>query len=125
MGGTSTDVSRYSGGFSRQSFHCVGDARITGNALHIETIAAGGGSICQVVDGLLRVGPSSAGSFPGPACYGFGGPFCLTDINLLMGRLDPNSFSTPLNLIHSELRLTKMVEESGKSARDLLDGFLP
>jgi len=124
MGGTSTDVSRYSDGFSRQSFHCVGDARITGNALHIETIAAGGGSICQVVDGLLRVGPSSAGSFPGPACYGFGGPFCLTDINLLLGRLDPNSFSTPLNLIHSELRLAEMVEESGKSARDLLDGFI-
>ena len=87
-------MSQVSGGFSRQSFHCVGDARITGNALHIETIAAGGGSICQVVDGLLRVGPSSAGSYPIQLVMDLV-VLCLTDINLLLGRLDPNSFSTP------------------------------
>ena len=82
MGGTSTDVSRYSGSYSYQSPHQVGDARISSVSLKIETVAAGGGSICRIDDKLLRVGPESAGAYPGPACYGFGGPFCLTDVNL-------------------------------------------
>jgi 5-oxoprolinase (ATP-hydrolysing) len=89
MGGTSTDVSRYSGNYGYQSPHQVGDARIASTALKIETVAAGGGSICRVENGLLRVGPESAGAHPGPACYGFGGPLCLTDINLLLGSAFP------------------------------------
>ena len=57
-------------------------------------IGAGGGSIADVDDrGLLRVGPSSAGAMPGPACYGQGGTRpTLTDANLLLGYLDAGFF---------------------------------
>jgi 5-oxoprolinase (ATP-hydrolysing) len=124
MGGTSSDVSRYSGSFAYQSSHSVGDARVANIALRIETVAAGGGSICRIENGLLRVGPESAGAYPGPACYGFGGPFCLTDVNLLLGRLDPSRFSTPVVKSSARARLDELVEESGRNAEDLLHGFL-
>ena len=124
MGGTSSDVSRYSGSFAYQSSHQVGDARVDNVAMRIETVAAGGGSICRVVDGLLKVGPESAGAYPGPACYGFGGPLCLTDVNLLLGRLDPTQFSTPVFESASKQRLNQWVEQSDRSAEDLLHGFL-
>ncbi len=56
-------------------------------------IGAGGGSIARVERGLLRVGPDSAGSDPGPACYGLGGREpTVTDANLLLGFLDPGYF---------------------------------
>ena len=124
MGGTSSDVSRYSGSFAYQSRHQVGDARVDNVAMRIETVAAGGGSICRVVDGLLKVGPESAGAYPGPACYGFGGPLCLTDVNLLLGRLDPSRFSTPVLESASQQCLNQWVEQSGRTADDLLYGFL-
>ena len=124
MGGTSSDVSRYSGSFAYQSPHQVGDARISSIAMKIETVAAGGGSICRVEDGLLRVGPQSAGAHPGPACYGFGGPLCLTDVNLLLGRLDPSRFSTPVSPEDAQGRLAEMVEQSGRPGPELLEGFL-
>ena len=57
---------RYSGSFAYQSAHQVGDARISSIAMKIETVAAGGGSICRVEDGLLRVGPQSAAPIPVP-----------------------------------------------------------
>ncbi|MCG8547959.1 MAG: hydantoinase/oxoprolinase family protein [Alphaproteobacteria bacterium] len=57
-------------------------------------IGAGGGSIARVDDlGLLKVGPESAGSVPGPACYGAGGEDpTVTDANLILGYLDAQSF---------------------------------
>ena len=51
----------------------------------IETVAAGGGSICRFDGVKLVVGPESAGADPGPACYGRGGPLTVTDCNLLSG----------------------------------------
>ena len=124
MGGTSTDVSRYSGNYSYQSSHQVGDARISSIALKIETVAAGGGSICRLEKGLLRVGPESAGAHPGPACYGFGGPLCLTDVNLLLGRLSTLHFSTPVFPEASIERLHEIVESTGRNTDELLQGFL-
>ncbi len=95
MGGTSTDVARYDGDFEYLFEHRVGDAHLVAPALAIESVAAGGGSICSY-DGIqLRVGPESAGAWPGPACYGAGGPLTLTDVNLLLGRLDPGRFEIP------------------------------
>jgi N-methylhydantoinase A len=63
---------------------------IKGAAADIESIGAGGGSVAWIdAGGLLRVGPHSAGSTPGPACYGRGGELpTITDANLVLGRLD-------------------------------------
>ncbi len=96
MGGTSTDVARYDGGFAYDFEQRVGGARVLSPALRIETVAAGGGSICRWEGGGLRVGPESAGASPGPACYGLGGPLTITDANLLLGRIDPDNFGIPL-----------------------------
>lgn len=62
--------------------------------LEVDTIGAGGGSIAYVdAGGAFRVGPKSAGSTPGPACYGQGGEDpCVTDANVVLGRLDPEQF---------------------------------
>jgi 5-oxoprolinase (ATP-hydrolysing) len=96
MGGTSTDVSRVDGDFEYVWEHEVGGVRLAAPALAIHTVAAGGGSVCSVTENGLRVGPESAGAAPGPACYGFGGPLTLTDVNLLLGRLDATRFGVPL-----------------------------
>ena len=123
MGGTSSDVSRYSGSFAYQSSHSVGDAGVANIALRIETVAAGGGSICRIENDLLRVGPESAGAYPGPACYGFGGPFCLTDVNLLLGRLDPSRFSTPVVDSAARARLDELLKRAGEPRRIFCMGF--
>jgi 5-oxoprolinase (ATP-hydrolysing) len=97
MGGTSTDVSRHDASYTYVEEHRVGDARLRAPALAIETVAAGGGSICALGPGGLEVGPGSAGADPGPACYGAGGPLTLTDVNLLLGRVDPDRFGIPVS----------------------------
>jgi N-methylhydantoinase A/oxoprolinase/acetone carboxylase beta subunit len=63
-------------------------------SIELVEIGAGGGSIAHVDDlGLLKVGPESASSSPGPACYGFGGDQpTVTDANLLLGYLNPDFF---------------------------------
>lgn len=101
MGGTSTDVSRIDGDFEYVFEHRVGDATVAAPALAIETVAAGGGSICWL-DGegpgaQAKVGPQSAGADPGPACYGAGGPLTLTDVNFLLGRLAADRFRIPVD----------------------------
>ena len=65
------------------------------SSVDIRSIGAGGGSIAWVDSGgLLRVGPQSAGSEPGPICYGRGGSApTITDANLMLGRLDPAQLS--------------------------------
>jgi len=130
MGGTSTDVARY-GGELEYSFELkVGSAHIQSPALHIETVAAGGGSVCGFDGYKLTVGPESAGAYPGPACYGAGGPLTITDVNLLCGRLDPAQFNIPVYPEASEARLKeiqeKMYRRSGKKPDDkeLITGFL-
>jgi N-methylhydantoinase A len=61
--------------------------------IDIVEVGTGGGSITRLINGGLRVGPQSAGSSPGPACYGRGGADpTVTDANLLLGRLDANQF---------------------------------
>lgn len=70
-------------------------------------IGAGGGSLCQVNPlGLISVGPDSASSEPGPACYGRGGSRAtVTDANLLLGRMDPAAFAggaLPLDVAAAE-----------------------
>ena len=64
-------------------------------AIDLAEVGAGGGSIAWVDEGgALRVGPQSAGSQPGPACYGLGGAEpTVTDANLVLGYLDPDTFA--------------------------------
>ncbi len=97
MGGTSTDVARVDSDYEYVFEHVVGDAHLVAPALAVETVAAGGGSVCRFDGQRLLVGPESAGASPGPACYGAGGPLTLTDVNLLLGRLDPERFEIPLD----------------------------
>ncbi|HKJ42168.1 MAG TPA: hydantoinase/oxoprolinase family protein, partial [Sunxiuqinia sp.] len=111
MGGTSTDVSRYSGDFDYRYELEVGDSLINSSAIAIETVAAGGGSICGFDGYKLFVGPESASAFPGPACYGAGGPLTITDVNLLLGRLDTSRFSIPVFPEAAEERLQKLLQE--------------
>lgn len=92
MGGTSTDVSHYAGAFERDSETRVAGVRIRTPMLRIETVAAGGGSICRFDAGRLVVGPQSAGAVPGPACYRGGGPLTVTDCNVMLGKLVPDQF---------------------------------
>ncbi|HXT50127.1 MAG TPA: hydantoinase/oxoprolinase family protein [Thermoanaerobaculia bacterium] len=98
MGGTSTDVARWDGELPWVFEHRVGEARLLAPAVAVETVAAGGGSICSFDGHRLRVGPESGGARPGPACYGAGGPLCLTDVNLLLGRVDASRFEIPLDV---------------------------
>jgi N-methylhydantoinase A len=90
MGGTSADVAlirdyRADVSFNRE----VAGFPIRLPMVDIETVGAGGGSIAWFDrDGLLKVGPASAGADPGPACYGHGGTDpTVTDANLVLGRL--------------------------------------
>ncbi len=132
MGGTSTDVARWDGGFLYQFEQHHGRSVILAPSLRIETVAAGGGSICDVTGEGLTAGPRSAGADPGPACYGRGGPLTLTDVNLLLGRLDPARAGIPLDAAPAWLRLTELKEkmaarglpvpaEDGALLRGLLD----
>lgn len=91
VGGTSFDVSLIAGGEVALALETKIDFGLTIRTPMIEmtTIGAGGGSIARIdAGGLLEVGPESAGSRPGPACYGQGNDKpTLTDANLLLGRI--------------------------------------
>ncbi|MCH8805841.1 MAG: hydantoinase B/oxoprolinase family protein [Planctomycetes bacterium] len=121
MGGTSTDVSRFDGQYERRHEMEIedrstgGSVRVVGDMLAIETVAAGGGSICGF-DGIKpTVGPASAGADPGPACYGRGGPLCLTDVNFVLGRIRSEYFPFPLDRGAVEERLEALIEEIAAS----------
>jgi 5-oxoprolinase (ATP-hydrolysing) len=91
MGGTSTDVSLIEGELPQRFEHTIAGVRLTQPMLDVHTIAAGGGSILAFRDGRFAVGPASAGAQPGPACYGCGGPLTLTDVQVLLGHLRPDT----------------------------------
>ena len=96
MGGTSFDASVVKN--NKPTTTTTGDInrlRIALPMLNVVTIGAGGGSIGWIDEGgLLRMGPQSAGSKPGPVCYDLGGeePTC-TDADLILGYLDPDYFA--------------------------------
>jgi len=95
MGGTSTDISLITDGvLPLTNRSTVGGNPVLLSSLDMVTIGAGGGSIGWVEGGsAMRVGPRSAGSVPGPACYGQGGENpTVTDANLLCGRLNSEYF---------------------------------
>jgi 5-oxoprolinase (ATP-hydrolysing) len=91
MGGTSTDVSLIDGELPQRFEHLIAGVRLAQPMLDVHSIAAGGGSMLSYHDGRFAVGPASAGADPGPACYGRGGPLTLTDIQVLLGHLRPDT----------------------------------
>ena len=92
MGGTSTDVALYDGALPQRFETQVAGVRLQAPMMNIHTVAAGGGSVLAFEGGRLRVGPQSAGSNPGPACYRSGGPLTVTDVQVLLGRIRPGDF---------------------------------
>ena len=95
MGGTSCDVCLIEDGVSLVTRDgSVARYRLMLPMLDIHTVGAGGGSIAGVDEaGLLEVGPASAGSHPGPACYQRGGEFAtVTDADVVLGYIDPDYF---------------------------------
>jgi 5-oxoprolinase (ATP-hydrolysing) len=130
MGGTSTDVSRFDGRYELEFETQKAGVRIVSPMLAIETVAAGGGSICGFDGVKLFVGPQSAGADPGPACYGRGGPLTVTDINVFLGRVLPEHFPFPLHLERVQSQLESLCEEIAVSPLgqryspiELADGF--
>ena len=92
MGGTSTDVAHYAGSYERSLFTEVAGVRLSTPMMSIHTVAAGGGSLLHFDGARYRVGPKSAGAFPGPACYRNGGELAVTDCNVMLGKLQPDFF---------------------------------
>lgn len=97
--------------------------------IDIFEVGTGGGSIARVGEGnSLRVGPQSAGSMPGPACYGRGGTEpTVTDSNLLLGRLDENNFlggEMPLDKAAAETAMKTVGSRLGLDPVTMADGIL-
>lgn len=91
-------------------------------------IGAGGGSIASVSDlGLLKVGPQSAGSTPGPVCYGRGGKNpCVTDADLVLGYLDAGNFlggDMKLDLAGAQKQLAELAKALGTSVAEAASGI--
>ena len=129
MGGTSADVSVIEGFEPRTSTELtVGEIPIRLPAIDVYSIGAGGGSIAAVVDGALRVGPESAGSEPGPACYGRGGIApTVTDCQLLLGRLTtefPLASRLALDVELARTAIRPLAEELGLGADDAAAGAI-
>jgi 5-oxoprolinase (ATP-hydrolysing) len=121
MGGTSTDVSRHDGEFVYEYETQKAGVRIVAPMLAIETVAAGGGSICGFDGQKLTVGPRSAGADPGPACYGRGGPLAVTDVNLYLGRLPPDRFPFALDRDAVGRRMNETIDRLERSTGKRID----
>ena len=105
MGGTSFDIGLVpEGGIKHYDFQpTIGRWMVSAPMIHLNTLGAGGGSIASYdrIHGAIKIGPESAGSDPGPACYDRGGlrP-TVTDADLVLGYLDPANYANgyiPLN----------------------------
>ncbi len=120
MGGTSFDLSLIAGGSSRTyNLEPIVDRwRVHSTMLKSQSIGAGGGSIARVrvdLDNKIEVGPESAGSNPGPACYNQGGRNpTVTDADVILGYIDPSGFyggEKPLSTRHAERAIQRQVAD--------------
>lgn len=138
MGGTTAKLAVVDGGIPliTHRFEASREKRLTegsGLPISISTIelieiGAGGGSIAKLDElGLLKVGPESAGSSPGPACYGRGGAQpTVTDANLVLGLLDPASFAggtMSIDVKKAEEAIRPLAERSGLSISEFAWGI--
>ncbi|MBD64818.1 MAG: 5-oxoprolinase [Halobacteriovoraceae bacterium] len=132
MGGTSTDVAVYNEELQINPNPNFYGINLLAPMVDIHTVAAGGGSILSYDDGRFKVGPESAGSFPGPACYRNGGPLTVTDANLFLKRIDPMKFPKVFGpnkdqFLDEEVvkeKFLKLEKELNIPAHDIALGFL-
>lgn len=129
MGGTSFDASLVIDGLPSTS----NEAKLEGlpiqmSVVDIHVIGAGGGSIAWTEAGALRVGPQSAGSKPGPVCYGLGGTDpVVSDANLVLGRLDGANFSGGQMTLDRDAAadaLARLGQGFGMNAEEMAQGVI-
>ncbi|PFO06695.1 methylhydantoinase [Bacillus sp. AFS076308] len=132
VGGTSADIGIITGsGYSESSAR---DTWIAGYPvmvpmIDLHTIGAGGGSIAHINEGgAFKVGPRSAGSRPGPACYGHGGTKpTVSDANVVLGRIDEHNFLGGEMKIYSNAAykvIDELSENLGLSRERTAEGIL-
>lgn len=128
IGGTSTDVALIQGGkVGMSNLRDIAGFRIRLPTVDIHTVGAGGGSIAHLgADGLLKVGPMSAGAVPGPACYSRGGDKpTVSDANVVLGRLPArlaNGFKIDSDL--AKAAIAKISEPLGVSLEKAAHGIV-
>jgi 5-oxoprolinase (ATP-hydrolysing) len=130
MGGTSTDVSLIDGELPQRFEHRIAGVRLAQPMLDVHSIAAGGGSILAYRDGRFSVGPASAGAEPGPACYGRAGPLTLTDVQVLLGHLRPDTLPAVFGhdgrtRIDTAIVAEKFAALTARAAREVSGGCTP
>ena len=129
MGGTSVDVSVVDGELSYSTENTIRDYPVIMPAVDISAIGAGGGSIAWTdAEGVLKVGPRSAGAVPGPACYGRSGlNATVTDAYLQVGIIRPDGFlggEMPLAPEHADAALARLGATLGLDATAAADAVL-
>jgi len=129
MGGTSTDVCLVLDAKAEMTFgRSVAGFPVRLPSLDIHTVGAGGGSIAHIArDGLMRIGPMSAGAIPGPACYGYGGTDAtVSDANLVLGRLPDALIGGHMRLDRSraEAAMTPLAQRLGLSLCETALGII-
>ncbi len=126
MGGTSTDVAIIDGDIALTGCRQIGCWPVTIPMADIRTIGAGGGSIAFADEaGLLRLGPESAGSMPGPACYGRGGEKpTVTDANLILGHIPTVLQNLTLDMAKAEAAFRPLCAALGIDRDEAADGVI-
>jgi N-methylhydantoinase A len=123
MGGTSTDVALLT-----KELHTTSEATVAGfpvavPMLEIHTVGAGGGSIARFDEGgALRVGPQSAGSVPGPICYGCGTKPTVTDAHAVLGHLGTGGLlggTFPLDIARAREYMQREIKNTRGSSRSV------
>ena len=116
MGGTSFDLGYVQQG--QVSYTLKPDVegfQVNVPMVEIKAVGAGGGSIASVSEGVLRVGPQSAGALPGPVCFDLGGTEpTVTDADLVLGIFDPDYFLGGAMKLNLEKARAVMVDKIGK-----------
>ena len=129
MGGTSFDVSLVTDGAAEVTSETLLEGLpLLMPIVDINTVGTGGGSLAWLENGSLRVGPQSAGSVPGPVCYGRGGTRpTVTDANLFLGRLGKDSLLSgrmSLDIDAMTASIGELAQEIGLSPTELAEGIL-
>ena len=129
MGGTSADMAVIQGEVRYGTENTVGDFPVIMPAVDVSAIGAGGGSIAWTdAEGVLKVGPGSAGANPGPACYGRGGDDAtVTDAYLAVGILNPANFlggAMRLDEARAHAALDRLGARLGRGRLETADAIL-